>query len=100
MSKERRIPMPAQSPSDMKSSLISRLNKIEGQIRGIKNMIDDDKYCVDVLIQVAAAKSALNSVGALLLENHIQGCVKKAIEGGQSAAVLDELTEVIKKYMK
>lgn len=92
--------MPAQSPSDMKSSLISRLNKIEGQIRGIKNMIDDDKYCVDVLIQVAAAKSALNSVGALLLENHIQGCVKKAIEGGQSAAVLDELTEVIKKYMK
>lgn len=83
-----------------KSALISRLNRIEGQIRGIRNMIEDDKYCVDVLIQVAAAKSALNSLGAVILESHIQGCVKNAIESGKSAEIINELAEVIKKYVK
>lgn len=86
--------------SNTKNSLISRLNRIEGQIRGIRNMIDEDKYCVDVLIQVAAAKSALNSVSALLMESHIKGCVKKAIDSGHGEEVLDELTEVMKKYFK
>ncbi len=83
-----------------KDALISRLNRIEGQIRGIKNMVEDDKYCVDVLIQIAAAKSALNSVGAVILESHIQGCVKSAIENGQSTQIIDELAQVIKKYIK
>ena len=86
-------------PAD-KNALISRLNRIEGQIRGIKNMVEDDKYCVDILTQVAAAKSALNSVGAVMLESHIQGCVKDAIEKGKSTEILDELTEVLKKYVK
>ncbi|MFA7215824.1 MAG: metal-sensitive transcriptional regulator [Bacillota bacterium] len=83
-----------------KSTLISRLNRIEGQIRGIKNMVENDKYCVDVLIQIAAAKSALNSLGAVILENHIQGCVKNAIDSGKGDEIINELAEVIKKYMK
>ena len=58
-----------------KGTLISRLNRIEGQIRGIKNMIENDKYCVDVLVQVAAAKSDITSLGAVILESLIQGCV-------------------------
>ncbi|MBA1335076.1 MAG: Repressor CsoR of the copZA operon [Firmicutes bacterium] len=92
--------MPDNKISNAKSSLISRLNRIEGQIRGIRNMIEDDKYCVDVFIQVAAAKSALNSVSALLMESHIKRCVKKAIDSGHGEEVLDELTEVMKKYFK
>lgn len=83
-----------------KTALISRLNRIEGQVRGIKNMLLDDKYCVDILIQVAAAKSALNSLGAVILESHIQGCVKDAIEGGKGAEIINELADVIKKYVK
>ncbi|MDD2574575.1 MAG: metal-sensitive transcriptional regulator [Bacillota bacterium] len=83
-----------------KSTLISRLNRIEGQIRGIKNMVENDKYCVDVLIQIAAAKSALNSLGAVILESHIQGCVKNAIDSGKGDEIINELAEVIKKYMK
>ncbi|MGI6704231.1 MAG: metal-sensitive transcriptional regulator [Clostridia bacterium] len=83
-----------------KGTLISRLNRIEGQIRGIKNMIENDKYCVDVLVQVAAAKSALNSLGAVILESHIQGCVKDAIDSGKGEEIINELVGVIKKYVK
>lgn len=83
-----------------KNNLIARLNRIEGQIRGIKNMIADEKYCVDILIQVAAAKSALNSVGVMLLETHIQGCVKEAVDNGKSTAIIDELMDAMKKYIK
>lgn len=85
---------------DKKNALISRLNRIEGQIRGIKNMVEQEKYCVDILVQVAAAKSALNSVGAVMLESHIQGCVKDAIQKGNNTEILDELAQVIKKYVK
>ncbi len=83
-----------------KPALISRLNRIEGQVRGIKNMIEEDKYCVDVLIQIAAAKSALNSLGAIMLESHIQGCVKDAINSGRGTEIINELADVIRKYVK
>src|SRR5690554_6145746 len=79
-----------------KNAVISRLNRIEGQIRGIKNMVEQDKYCVDVLIQVAAARSALNSLGAVILESHIQGCVKDAIQSDKSEKIINELAELIK----
>ena len=63
-------------------------------------MIENDKYCVDVLVQVAAAKSALNSLGAVILESHIQGCVKDAIDSGKGEEIINELVGVIKKYVK
>lgn len=83
-----------------KTALVSRLNRIEGQVRGIRNMIEGDKYCVDVLIQVAAARSALNSLGAVILKSHIQECIKNAVDSGKSEELIDELADVIKKYVK
>jgi CsoR family transcriptional regulator, copper-sensing transcriptional repressor len=83
----------------MKSSLISRLNRIEGQVRGIKGMIDKDIYCDDVLNQIAAVQSAMKSVSRLLLENHMKSCVANRLQSGETE-VLDELLLTIGKMMK
>ena len=83
----------------MKSNLTSRLNRIEGQIRGVKAMIEKDAYCDDVLNQIAAAQSALNSVGKLLLEGHLKSCVIERIQAGEDE-VVDELLVTIQKLMK
>ncbi|MDO7906794.1 metal-sensitive transcriptional regulator [Paenibacillus sp. JX-17] len=83
----------------MKSSLTSRLNRIEGQIRGIKGLIEKDTYCDDVLNQIAAVQSALNGVGKLLLEGHMRSCVVERIQAGESE-VIDELLVTVKKLMK
>ena len=80
-------------------SLINRLNRIEGQIRGIKGMVENDAYCTDILIQVSAVNSALNSFNKKLLENHIKTCVTDDIIKGKSETV-DELVEVLQKLMK
>lgn len=79
--------------------LINRLNRIEGQIRGIKGMVERDAYCTDILVQVSAVSSALNSFNKLLLSNHIKTCVTEDIKAGKEETV-DELVEVIKKLMK
>ncbi|TVY01043.1 metal-sensitive transcriptional regulator [Paenibacillus cremeus] len=83
----------------VKSNLISRLNRIEGQIRGIKGLIEKDTYCDDVLNQIAAAQSALNSVGKLLLEGHLKSCVIERIQEGDHE-VIDELLITVNKLMK
>lgn len=80
-------------------SLINRLNRIEGQIRGIKGMVENDAYCTDILIQVSAVNSALNSFNKKLLENHIKTCVTEDIIKGKTETV-DELVEVLQKLMK
>ncbi|MCQ4087496.1 metal-sensitive transcriptional regulator [Saccharibacillus sp. JS10] len=82
-----------------KNNLISRLNRVEGQIRGIKGMIEKDTYCDDVLNQIAAAQSALNSVGRLLLEGHMKSCVVERIEAGETE-VIDELLITVNKLLK
>ncbi len=82
-----------------KGNLISRLNRIEGQIRGVKGMIERDTYCDDVLNQIAAIQSALNSVGKLLLEGHMKSCVVERIQAGESE-VIDELLITVNKLMK
>lgn len=79
--------------------LINRLSRIEGQIRGIKGMIENDAYCTDVLIQVAAANSALNSFSRVLLSNHIKTCVTNDIREGKEETV-EELLGVLQKLMK
>lgn len=83
----------------MKQGLSSRLNRIEGQIRGIKGMIEKDTYCDDVLTQIAAAQSALGSVAKLLLEGHLKSCVAERIQAGENE-VLEELMVTIQKLMK
>ena len=76
--------------------LIHRLNRVEGQIRGIKGMLEKDAYCVDILNQVAAANSALNSFTRVLLENHMRSCVAEDIREGRD----DKLEEVLKTRQK
>ena len=79
--------------------LINRLNRIEGQIRGIKGMVEKDVYCPDILIQVAAANAALNSFNKVLLANHIKTRVTDDIRKGREETV-DELLTVLQKLMK
>ena len=79
--------------------LINRLNRIEGQIRGIKGTVEKDAYCPDILIQVAAANAALNSFNKVLLANHIKTCVTDDIRAGKEETV-DELVKVLQKLMK
>lgn len=80
-------------------SLVTRLNRIEGQVRGVKNMILDERYCVDILRQVSAVQAALNSFNKELLASHIRTCVVDDVRAGKEE-VIDELCEVIQKMMK
>ncbi len=79
--------------------LINRLNRIEGQIRGIKRMVDEDAYCPDILIQVSAANAALNSFNKVLLANHIRTCVADDIREGNDE-IVDELVNTLQKLMR
>ena len=79
--------------------LIHRQNRVEGQIRGIKGMVERDAYCIDVLTQVAAANAALNSFTKVLLANHIKTCVTNDILAGKEETV-DELVAMLQKLMK
>lgn len=79
--------------------LTNRLNRIEGQIRGIKNMLEQDAYCTDILIQVSAARAALNSFNKALLAEHIKTCVKDDILNGKDDTI-DELVATLEKLMK
>ena len=81
------------------TDLIHRLNRVEGQIRGIRGMIETNAYCVDILNQVSAANSALNSFTRVLLENHIRSCVTEDIRQGQDDK-LEELLATLQKLMK
>lgn len=80
-------------------ALINRLSRIEGQIRGIKKMVEEDAYCPDILIQVSAANAALNSFNKELLSQHIRTCVTDDIREGRDETV-DELVTVLQKLMK
>ena len=79
--------------------LIHRLNRIEGQIRGIRGMVEKNAYCPDILAQVAAANAALNSFNKVLLANHIRTCVAEDIRRGQDETI-DELVALLPKLMK
>lgn len=79
--------------------LITRLNRIEGQIRGIRKMVESESYCIDILTQVSAASSALNSFTKVLLSSHIKTCVTDDIQNG-SEEKLDELLRILPKLMK
>ena len=80
-------------------SLLRRLSRIEGQVRGIKGMVENDAYCVDILTQVAAVTAALNSFNKVLLANHIRTCVAENIREGHDE-VVDELVCTLQKLMK
>ena len=82
-----------------KKALLSRLKRIEGQVRGLQGMVEKNAYCPDILVQVSAATSALNSFSKQLLASHIRGCVRRDIMNGDDAAI-DELCQLLQRLMK
>lgn len=84
---------------NVKKNLVTRLNRIEGQIRGIKGLIEKDTYCDDVITQISATQSALNSVAKILLEGHLKTCVLERINEGDTE-VLDEVLLTIERLLK
>ncbi len=87
------------SYADQKDNILRRLNRIEGQIRGISRMLEEDRYCVEVLQQIASMQSAADAVAMILLENHVKGCVADGLRSGNEERV-EEVVGVIRKYLK
>ncbi|SFQ03402.1 metal-sensitive transcriptional regulator [Salibacterium halotolerans] len=83
-----------------KQQMLNRLKRIEGQVRGVHNMVEDDRYCVDILNQIAAIQSAVNKVSVQLMEDHTHHCVSNAIESGEGEESINELMDVMKRMMK
>lgn len=79
---------------------LPRLKKVEGQIRGIMKMIDDEKYCIDILNQISAVKGALHKAEMMILKNHINGCIATAIKGENAEEKIDELMKTLDKFSK
>jgi CsoR family transcriptional regulator, copper-sensing transcriptional repressor len=78
----------------------ARLRRIEGQVRGLQRMVDEDRYCIDVLTQVSAVKAALNGVALLLLRDHTSHCVVEAIQAGEGGDKIRELNEAVERLVK
>jgi len=83
-----------------KAELTRRINRIEGQVRGVAKMIEQDRYCVDILTQISAIQSALDAMGMHLLAHHTHGCVQNAIRSGKGEAAIEELLTVVKKFAR
>lgn len=91
------------SKTNDKEALMKRLKRIEGQVKGIQNMLEEERYCVDILVQISAIRSAINKVGTIILENHIKGCVSESIKQGDSEDtdnMINELMYTINKFTK
>ncbi len=80
-----------------KKTLISRLNRIEGQIRGVANMVNEDRYCDDILIQLSAVDKSIKSLANLLLEKHMKSCVKERLNDGDDT-ILEEIVDLFKRF--
>ena len=83
-----------------KDRVLTGLRRIEGQVRGLSRMVEEDRYCIDVLTQVAAVKAALERVSLILLEDHIGHCVADAIESGEGAAKVKELAAAVERLVR
>jgi len=83
-----------------KDDLLARLRRIEGQVRGLQRMIDEDKYCIDVVTQVAAVQAALDKVSLGLLDGHIRSCVREEIEQGGGDEKIDELIGAMDRALR
>lgn len=86
--------------NDVKADIKRRLNRIEGQVRGIQRMVDNDQCCSDILVQISAVRAAINKVGGMILDNYTKTCIKSAIESGNAEENLEELVETIIRFTK
>jgi DNA-binding FrmR family transcriptional regulator len=87
----------------LKTSNLNRLRRIEGQIRGLQKMVEEDRYCADILVQVSSVQQALRGVSRSLMQNHLEHCAAKAIRDGsrqQSAAMFNEILELIYRHLR
>jgi DNA-binding FrmR family transcriptional regulator len=97
-----RDPEPASfrhSYSKDKAQLVRRLSRIEGQVRGIARMIEREEYCIDILQQTAALRAAVDAVSVLVLEDHVQGCVRTAAERGEADRYVEEVVDVVRRTL-
>lgn len=85
---------------EVKDDIMRRLKKIEGQVKGIQRMIDEDKYCVDILTQIAAVKAAIGKVGTIVFENHTRQCLKKSVSGGNEDEMIEDIIDILVKFTK
>lgn len=86
--------------SESKQDILKRLNRIEGQVKGIHKMIDEDKNCGDILTQVAAVRAAINKVGSIVLEKHSLKCLENIVSSEDKEKALSELTRIMQTFMK
>jgi DNA-binding FrmR family transcriptional regulator len=87
------------SYSKDKAHLVRRLSRIEGQVRGIARMIEREEYCIDILQQTAALRAAVDAVSVMVLEDHVQGCVRTAAERGEADQYVDEVVDVVRRTL-
>jgi len=82
------------------AAVINRLKRIEGQVRGLMKMVEDNKSCEEILIQISSAKSALHKTGQIILEGHLRHCVLDGIRGGKEEETIDKLTSAIEQFSR
>jgi DNA-binding FrmR family transcriptional regulator len=83
-----------------KEQVQARLKRVEGQVRGVQKMVDEDRYCIDVLTQVSAVKAALDAVALLLLQDHTEHCVVEAVHAGTGGEKIRELNEAVERLVR
>jgi DNA-binding FrmR family transcriptional regulator len=84
-----------------KEKIRNRLKRIEGQVRGVQRMVDEEAYCIDVLAQIGGVVSAMEKVGVLLLRDHVEHCVRESVEGSEKAdEKVDELTTAVERFLR
>ncbi len=91
--------MPSSYGKD-RDKIIARLRRIEGQLRGIQRMVEEEKYCVDVLTQISSVIAATEKAGLLILEGHLQGCVQDGVVEGDGEESVRELVDVVERFMR
>jgi DNA-binding FrmR family transcriptional regulator len=83
-----------------KEDILNRMKKIEGQAKGIQKMIEEDKCCGDIMVQISAIRSAINRVGGLIMDRYIKECLRESIKSGKEDEKVEEIIETIVKYVK
>lgn len=87
-------------PDEYRNDILNRLKRIEGQVKGVQRMIEEDKYCVDILTQIAAVRAAVNKVGGMILEKHSKTCVQNAVLSEDREKAMEDLIDAVQKFLK
>jgi len=83
-----------------KQRIVTRLRRIEGQARGLAKMVEEDRYCIDIMQQIASLRAAADAVARVLLRDHLDGCVREAVLAGGGAEKIDEVVEAVRRYSR